>query len=77
MIEEIKRENFHSLKETTYLTFYGLETIDKEASDLADMLISAIVNRTFVVLQKKNKKNSLLASKQSRKNQTCSLQNCH
>ena len=44
-------EELYSLREATHLTSFGLEPGDKEASALADKLISEMVNKKFAALQ--------------------------
>ena len=51
MEQKITREELYSLREATHLTSFGLEPGDKEASVLADKLISEIINKRIAGLQ--------------------------
>lgn len=51
MEQKITKEELYSLREAIHLTSFGLEPGDKEASALADKLISEIINKRIAGLQ--------------------------
>lgn len=51
MKQKITREELYSLREATHLISFELKSGDKEASALADKLISEIINKRIAGLQ--------------------------